>query len=81
MTIKVVHFELVTDLTSRAFLATLKRFVSGRGRRHYLNSDNPRNLIGSNNKLNELRKCLNGHSVEIVSISVCQEISWHFTPA
>ncbi len=31
LTVKAVHLELVTDLTSQAFLASLKRFISRHG--------------------------------------------------
>ncbi|XP_018395414.1 PREDICTED: uncharacterized protein LOC108773931 [Cyphomyrmex costatus] len=37
---KAVHLEAVSELTSAAFLATLRRFISRRGRPHIIFSDN-----------------------------------------
>ena len=44
---KVVHLELVSDLTKEAFLATLKRFVARRGIPEVIRSDNGTNFIGA----------------------------------
>lgn len=45
---KAVHFEIVNDLTSAAFLAALKRFVSRRGKPFEIYSDNGTNFVGAN---------------------------------
>ncbi|GFX36234.1 probable RNA-directed DNA polymerase from transposon X-element [Trichonephila clavipes] len=50
-----IHLEIVSDLTTEAFLAALKRFVARRGRPIEIHSDNGRNFVGANN---ELRKNL-----------------------
>lgn len=44
---KAIHIELVSDLTSQAFLAGFKRFVGRRGRCHRLFSDNGKNFVGA----------------------------------
>ncbi|GFT63441.1 integrase catalytic domain-containing protein [Trichonephila clavipes] len=54
-TVKAIHLEIVSDLTTEAFLAALKRFVARRGRPIEIHSDNGRNFVGANN---ELRKYL-----------------------
>lgn len=51
---KAVHLELVSELTSEAYLAALRRFIARRGRCSRLVSDQGRNFIGASNLLKEL---------------------------
>lgn len=51
---KAVHTELVTELSSEAFLAALRRFVARRGRCNRLVSDQGKNFVGANNILQRL---------------------------
>lgn len=44
---RAMHLELVTDLTSEAFIAALKRFVARRGICTQLYSDNATNFVGA----------------------------------
>lgn len=50
---KAVHIELVKDLTTEAFIATLKRLISHKQRikNLYLYLDNGRNFVGANREL------------------------------
>lgn len=59
MTTRAVHLELVSDLTTEAFLASLKRFIGRRGNPHCIFSDNATNFVGAKNKLKELVTFLN----------------------
>lgn len=52
--IKAVHLELVTDLTTEAFMAALRRFFSRRGVCQQLNSDNATNFTGAAREMQEL---------------------------
>lgn len=54
MVTKSVHIELVTNLSSEAFLMTLKRFISRRGNPSLVYSDNASNFLGAKNQLKEL---------------------------
>eukprot|EP00102_Acyrthosiphon_pisum_P017031 XP_008188215.1 PREDICTED: uncharacterized protein LOC103310743 [Acyrthosiphon pisum] len=54
---RAVHIELVSDLTSDAFLNALKRFIGRRGVCSDIYSGNATNFVGANKKLLEL-KCL-----------------------
>nr|XP_033204607.1 uncharacterized protein LOC117165281 [Bombus vancouverensis nearcticus] len=56
--IKAVHIELVSDLTSEAFIAALRRFIARRGFCVTIYSDNSTNFVGANNELRELRNLL-----------------------
>ncbi|XP_063624778.1 uncharacterized protein LOC134796521 [Cydia splendana] len=51
---KAVHTELVTELSSDAFLAALRRFVARRGRCNRLVSDQGKNFVGASNILQRL---------------------------
>ncbi|GFY02114.1 integrase catalytic domain-containing protein [Trichonephila clavipes] len=55
---KAVHLEIVSDLTTDAFLATLKRFVARRGKCATISSDNAKNVVGANRKLKRLHNLL-----------------------
>ena len=48
---RAVHLEAVTDLTTEAFLAALKRFVSRRGLPTLIQSDNGTNFVGAHKEL------------------------------
>ncbi|GFV23770.1 integrase catalytic domain-containing protein [Trichonephila clavipes] len=50
---KAVHLEIVSDLTTDAFLATLKRFVARRGKCATISSDNAKNFVGANRELKD----------------------------
>lgn len=76
MTVKAVHLELVSDLSTPAFLAALDRFVARRGLPSDIYSDCGTNFVGASK---ELRKIMldTGHRHQLVSHIPC---SWHFNP-
>ena len=51
---KAIHIELVTDLTSQAFIAALRRFTARRGLCTNIYSDNGTTFVGANRELKEL---------------------------
>ncbi|KAI8119872.1 hypothetical protein CVS40_8789 [Lucilia cuprina] len=53
---KDIHLELVSDLSSDAFLAALDRFVARRGLCGHIHSDNGTNFQGAAKKLGEIYK-------------------------
>ncbi|GFX91198.1 uncharacterized protein TNCV_1246131 [Trichonephila clavipes] len=55
---KAVHLEIVSDLTTDGFLATLKRFVARRGKCATISSDNAKNFVGANRELKRLHNLL-----------------------
>jgi hypothetical protein len=75
MSAKALHLELVSDLTTNAFLAAL-RFVSRRGRPTQVYSDNGTNVVGASNDLKRFLSRL------ISSEDVCasEGIIWNFNP-
>ena len=54
MVVKAVHIEIVEDLTTEAFIGSLRRFVSRRGVPENFYSDNGTNFHGAYNELNKL---------------------------
>ncbi|GFW25229.1 integrase catalytic domain-containing protein [Trichonephila clavipes] len=51
-----VHIKLVSDLTSEAFIAVLKRFMTRRGKCAKLFWDNGKNFIGASNEIKNFLK-------------------------
>lgn len=54
MSTKAVHLELVSDLSTRGFIAAFHRFISRRGNPSKIFCDNATNFVGANNQLHEL---------------------------
>lgn len=79
MSTKACHLELVSELTTEAFIAALQRFTSRRGRCSDLYSDQGRNFIGCNN---ELRRIVKNHAHDCAVQDFCstQHIQFHFQP-
>ena len=82
MTVKAVHLEPVSDLTSEAFLATLRRFIARRGKTSLLWSDHGSNFIGANRELKELYEFLlkDKSQQDITDFCSSQGITWKFIP-
>ncbi len=58
LSIKAAHLELVSDLTSKAFLACLRCFIARRGRPVLIWSDHGTNFVGTKRLLKDLYKFL-----------------------
>ncbi|GFT87924.1 uncharacterized protein TNCV_800171 [Trichonephila clavipes] len=78
-TSKAVHLEIVSDLTTDAFLATLKRFVARRGKCATISSDNAKNFVGANRELKILHNLLKFPEEKLSYLS-SEGISWNFMP-
>ena len=82
LSVKAVHLESVTDLTTDAFVATLRRFTSRRGKPSLIWSDHGTNFVGAAHELNELYEFLQQQKTQGVISHFCssQGISWNFIP-
>ncbi|KAL0821872.1 hypothetical protein ABMA28_005274 [Loxostege sticticalis] len=82
MSVKAIHLEIVSELSTEAFLATLRRFVSRRGLCTDIYSDCGRNFVGCDRYLKELYSFLRNDVVQTTLNSkvLGQGISWHFQP-
>lgn len=79
---KAVHIEVVSDMTTEAFLAALRRFISRRGLCSVISSDNGTNFQGANNELKELYELLKSGKLqqEITNYVAEKGITWQFPP-
>jgi hypothetical protein len=57
-TVKAVHIEAVTDLTTDAFLACLTRFIARRAKPKLIMSDHSTNFVGAARELKNLTAIL-----------------------
>lgn len=78
MVTKAIHLELVSDLSTSAFLAALKRMSSRRGKPHHMYSDNGTNFVGADRVLREglsdLHQVFNDEFFTEINE---MEIQWH----
>ena len=58
LSVKAVHLEEVSDLTSEAFIAALRRFIAHCGYPSLIWSDNGTSFAGANRELRELHNFL-----------------------
>ncbi|GFX36629.1 integrase catalytic domain-containing protein [Trichonephila clavipes] len=78
---KAVHIELVSDLTSQAFIAALKRFMARRGKCAKLFSDNGKNFIGASNEIKKLLEIVRNPDEKLANYLAAEGIEWKFIPA
>ncbi|GBO33070.1 hypothetical protein AVEN_241153-1 [Araneus ventricosus] len=80
MSTKAVHIEMVTDLTSEAFISTLKRFFARRGKCSTLFSDNATNFVGAQAELKKLHNLINYPDDNLSNFLASDAIKWKFIP-
>ena len=71
--VQAVDLELVSDLTSDAFVAALRRFISRRGKPKLICSDNGSNFVGARKDLKEFCAFLKDHSLQHIEWSCIPE--------
>ena len=79
---KVVHIEVVSSLSTGAFISALKRFCTRAGKPQHIYSDHGSNFIGARNQLKELYQFLNNattHS-DVTQCLLERRITWHHIP-
>ncbi|XP_075170134.1 uncharacterized protein LOC142242443 [Haematobia irritans] len=79
---KAVHIEAVSDLSTDAFIAALKRMIGRRGLPTDIYCDNGTNFVGANSKLKDLKNFLfeDKHRNEIVNYCTNEFVNFHFIP-
>ncbi|XP_062711534.1 uncharacterized protein LOC134289564 [Aedes albopictus] len=82
MSTKAVHLELVSDLSTAAFLMALDRFVWRRNKPQHLYSDNGTNFVGAKNELHALYSMLQpGSDNDKIAKHLAEDnIQWHLIP-
>ncbi|XP_070145018.1 uncharacterized protein [Drosophila kikkawai] len=79
---KAVHLELVSDLTTDAFLAALQRFLGRRGKCQTIHCDNATNFVGANNQLKALEGAIFTDKAQEQIINHCnkKQVEFKFIP-
>ncbi|GFW25846.1 integrase catalytic domain-containing protein [Trichonephila clavipes] len=75
---RAIHLEILSDLTSDAIIATLKRFMSRRGKCSKIFTDNATNFVGANSQLKVFYKTLNFPDQNLVAYFTEEGIEWNF---
>lgn len=75
---KAVHLEMVSDQTTKAFVAAFERFTARRGLPNEMYSDNGSNFEGADNQLQRL--FFLEQNKEIAKVIVNNEVKWNFIP-
>ncbi|XP_055605061.1 uncharacterized protein LOC129753286 [Uranotaenia lowii] len=82
-TTRAVHIELVSDLSTPAFIAALRRFSARRNFPHEIHSDNGTAFRGANNELHRIYQMLkteHGGRKNILDWCAESGVAWHFIP-
>lgn len=78
---KAIHLELVSDLSSAAFIASFRRFVSRRGKCTDIYSDNGTNFVGAFKELKYMHQgAMKGQLSEVIDALAQDGTLWHFSP-
>ena len=67
MSTKAIHLKIVSNLSTAAFIAALKRFCSRKGKIHTIISDNAMHFKEASLNLNDFKNLLNFPNEELVS--------------
>lgn len=79
---KAVHLEVVSELTTEAFIASLKRLFARRGKARAIYSDNATNFVGASNHLREMFEFIqNDKNQRVINQYLTNEgILWSLIP-
>ena len=82
LSVKAAHLELVSDLTSEAFISTLRQFIARRGKPSLVWSDHGSNFVGAQKDLKQLAEFLEDQKTQnsISQFCASQKIVWKFIP-
>lgn len=75
---KAIHLEPVMDLTTEAFMSTLRTFAARRGMPSKIYSDNGRNYTGARTELHKLGHFLTENKVALPAACAKANFDWHF---
>ncbi|GFS74025.1 integrase catalytic domain-containing protein [Trichonephila clavipes] len=77
---RAIHLEILSDLTSDAIIATLKRFMFRREKCSKIFTDNATNFVGANSQLRAFYKTLNFPDQNLAAYFTEEGIEWNFIP-
>ncbi|XP_036322212.1 uncharacterized protein LOC118736231 [Rhagoletis pomonella] len=81
-TTRAIHIEAVSDLSTAAFIAALRRFIARRGLCNTIISDNATNFVGAKNELAELYRLFKTevHQEQLQQLCQANRITWRTIP-
>lgn len=81
-TTKAVHLEVVSDLTTDAFVAALKRLISRRGKPLQIYSDNATNFVGARGQIKEFYDFIKTDRAQVAIEHFLRDhqTTWSFIP-
>ncbi|XP_055714216.1 uncharacterized protein LOC129808461 [Phlebotomus papatasi] len=79
MCTKAVHLEVLTSLSTKAFISAFRRFIARRGMPSHMHSDNGTNFVGASKELYQLLK-EHATQQELSDLSSSLHIQWLFNP-
>ncbi|XP_018393393.1 PREDICTED: uncharacterized protein LOC108772368 [Cyphomyrmex costatus] len=78
---KAIHLELVSELSTAAFIATLRRFIGRRGVPRKICSDNATNFVGAKRELEEIYSFVRSAVKDSIdNVLIEMGIEWSFIP-
>lgn len=82
LTVKAVHLELASDLTTDTFIAALRRFIARRGKPRLIWSDHGTNFVGAVRAMQHFIDFFQDQKTQGVISEFCamQNIVWKFIP-
>ena len=82
LSVKAAHLELVSDLTSEAFVATFRWFIARWGKPSLVWNDHGSNFVGAQTDLKDLVEFLEDQKTQNAISQFCtsQRIVWEFIP-
>ena len=78
LTVNAAHIELVSDLSTDAFLSTLIRFIAHQGKPKIIWSNHGTNFVGANNELKMFAEFLESQKTQKTISQFIPERSPHF---
>ncbi|XP_065072720.1 uncharacterized protein LOC135697066 [Ochlerotatus camptorhynchus] len=77
-----VHLEAVSKLSTKAFLAAMRRFVARRGHCGHMYSDNGTNFVGADNEMRYWYRKISSsdHNNRVADFLAMGGTQWHFNP-
>ena len=81
-TVKAVHVEIVSELTTAAFIAALRRFIARRGIPSIIWSDHGTNFVGAAKEIKELYNFFKdqNNQNDISDFCTTQGMEWNYIP-
>lgn len=77
---RAIHLEVVSSVSTEAFIAAFRRFIARRGKPLNMYSDNGTNFVGANNDIQELMQLTSSekHNQKVANVLSKDGVKWNF---